>query len=372
MTEVVQHRPPPASETADRGMSVLEPLEAPDVMKGRVLIVDDQPQNVMLLEKLLGVSRFTNVVGTTDPTQVVALCAAGEPDLLLLDLQMPEMDGFEVMQQLEPWIQGATRLPILVLTADSTRETRMRALSAGASDFLTKPFDTTEVVLRVKNLMLTRLLALELQNQNALLEQRVLERTLALEQARLEIVDRLALAAEYRDDATGEHGRRVGRLAALVARGLGLPADTVELIERAAPLHDVGKLAVPDEILLKPGKLTPDELEAMKLHTVVGGEILGRSRSELLRMSEEIALTHHEWWDGSGYPCGLEGEEIPLVGRIAALADVFDALTHRRPHRRAWPVAEALAEIERLRGRQFDPQVVDVFRRVLHDLDREG
>lgn len=329
------------------------------IVESRVLVVDDQQENVMLLEHVLELSGFTNIHGTTDSGNVLALCVSEQPDLVLLDLQMPPPDGFEVMQQLEPWTRGSTRMPILVLTADSTREARTRALSSGASDFLNKPLDTTEVVLRVRNLLLTRLLARELHEQNLLLERRVRERTRELEEARLEAVERLALAAEYRDDSTGEHAKRVGRLAARIARRLDLAEETIELLQLAAPLHDVGKVAVPDAILAKPGPLTPDELEAMKVHPLVGGEILGRSRSKLLRLSEEIALTHHEWWDGSGYPSGLKGEEIPLPGRIVAVADVFDTLTHRRPWKPAWPVERALEEIDRLRGRQFDPQAVD-------------
>ena len=338
------------------------------VTDARVLIVDDEPRNVLLLDRLLEMSGFTNVASTSDSSTVLDLCAAEEPDLLLLDLQMPTPDGFEVMGQLEPWLRGSSRIPILVLTADNTRDTKMRALTCGATDFLNKPFDTTEVVLRVKNLLLTRLLALELRDQNALLEQRVRERTRGLDEARLEVVERLALAADYRDDSTGEHAQRIGRIAAMIARAIDLPAETVELLRRAAPLHDIGQVAVADSILLKPERLTPDELEAMKLHTTVGGEILGRSRSALLRMSEEIALTHHEWWDGSGYPAGLKGEQIPLTGRIVAVADVFDTLTGRRSYKAPWPYDRAVAEIDRLRGRQLDPQLVDVFLGVLHEL----
>lgn len=345
-------------------------LQRRSINDARILIVDDEPQNVLLLDRLLAVSDFTNVGSTTDSSEVVALCAAEQPDLLLLDLMMPEPDGFEVMRQLEPWLRGPTRMPILVLTADNTRDTRTRALSSGASDFLNKPLDTTEVVLRVKNLLLTRLLSLELREQNLLLEQRVRERTRELEEARLEVVERLALTADYRDDSTGEHAQNVGRLAALLARALELPEETVELIRHAAPLHDIGQVAVADRILVKPDKLTPDEFEAMKLHTTVGGEILGRSRSKLLQMSEEIALSHHEWWDGSGYPDGLEGEEIPLSARIVAVADVFDTLTARRPYKVPWPLDRALAEIERLRGRQFDPQLATLLPTVVPSLEQ--
>jgi putative two-component system response regulator len=324
-----------------------------------ILIVDDQPANIIVLERLLEVSDFTNVASTTDSAQVVSLCAEREPDILLLDLQMPDPDGFQVMTMLEPWTKGSTRLPILVLTADTTREAKTRALSMGASDFLHKPFDLTEVILRIENLLRTRLLQLALRDHNRLLEQRVRERTRDLEEARVEVIDRLALAAEYRDDTTGQHTQRVGRLAALLARELGLSDEMVELIRLASPLHDVGKVGVSDAILLKPGKFTPMENEAMKLHVSIGSEILGRSRSRLLQLSEEIARTHHERWDGSGYLEGLKGEEIPLSGRIVAVADALDTMTHGRPYKERRDTADALAEIRRLSGRQFDPQVVD-------------
>jgi putative two-component system response regulator len=337
------------------------------IKQARILIVDDQEVNVRLLEGLLEVSGYTNVLSTSDSTEVVGIVGEQAPDLILLDLQMPVLSGFDVMELLQPWIHGTTRLPILMLTADSSREAKSRALSAGASDFLNKPFDPTEVELRIRNLLEVRLLQLQLHEQNKGLEQRVQERTRDLEEARLEIIERLALAAEYRDDATGEHTQRVGRTSALIARGLGLPQETVELIHRAAPLHDVGKLGVSDSILLKPGKLTPDEFEVMKFHVTIGSEILTGSRSPLLQIGAEIARTHHEHWDGDGYLIGLKGEGIPIEGRIVAVADVFDALTHKRPYKDAWPIEQALAEIRTLSGRQFDPRVVEVFAALPHE-----
>jgi putative two-component system response regulator len=331
------------------------------IRSAHILIVDDQEANIRVLERLLDVSGFTNVVSTTLSSRVVTICLEDEPDIVLLDLQMPAPDGFEILTMLGPWLRGSTRLPVLVLTADTNAETKRRALELGASDFLSKPFDLSEVVLRVRNLLLTRLLQLELRNHNRLLEQRIRERTRDLDEARLEIIERLALAAEYRDDATGEHTQRVGRIAGLVAAELGLPEETVQRIGRAAPLHDVGKLGISDAILLKQGRLTPMEFDAMKLHVSIGAEILGRSRSRLLRLSEEIALTHHERWDGSGYRLGLKGEDIPISGRITALADVFDALVNTRPYKDAWPPDQAVAEIRRLRGIHFDSHVVDAF-----------
>jgi putative two-component system response regulator len=327
--------------------------------RARILIVDDQEPNVTLLERLLDVADFTNVVSTTDSSQAVPLCAELEPDLVLLDLHMPAPDGFEVLGMLDPWIRGSARLPVVVLTADVTSEAKRRALALGARDFLTKPFDVSEVVLRIENHLLTRLLQVELRCQNKTLEERVRERTRDLEEARAELVDRLALASEYREDATGEHAQRVGRGAALLAGELGLPEETIELIRQAAPLHDVGNIGVPDTVLLRHGKLTPLEFEAMKLHVSIGSEILGRSRSRLLQVAEEIARTHHERWDGSGYLAGLRGEEIPLSGRIVAVCDAFDALTHRRPGRELLTPEEAVAEIRRSSGRRFEPRIVD-------------
>jgi putative two-component system response regulator len=335
-------------------------LEA-DLYQARILIVDDQAPNVLLLERLLAGCGFTNVVSTTDSAEVLPMCAREEPDIVLLDLQMPAPDGFEVMSRLADRINAYTRLPILVLTADASRETKERALSSGASDFLNKPFEVNEVYLRIRNLLTTRLLHMELQRHNATLEKRVAERTRELEQARVEILQRLALAAEYRDDATYEHTERVASMAAALAKRLGHSDAEIELMRLAAPLHDIGKLGVADAILLKRGRLSEVELEVMRTHTTVGAAILAGSTSDVLQLAEQIALTHHEWWDGSGYPNGLSGSRIPLCGRIVALADVFDALTHARPYKEAWPVERAVEEVHLLRERQFDPEVVDAF-----------
>jgi putative two-component system response regulator len=208
------------------------------------------------------------------------------------------------------------------------------------------------------------LLQRELEQHNELLEQRVLARTRDLEQARRETLFRLSLAGEFRDDQTHEHAQRVGRTAALLAAQLGLADETVALIQRAAPLHDIGKLALPDTILLKPGQLTDDEREMMKTHTLVGAEILAGSTSAVLQCGELLARTHHERWDGEGYPYGLTGDAIPLPARLVAVADTFDALTHERPYRLAWPVERAVEEIRRVAGRQLDPDVVQAFDRL--------
>ena len=232
-----------------------------------------------------------------------------------------------------------------MLTADITEEAKRRALTLGARDFLTKPIDRVELVLRVRNLLHVQHLEDCLREHNANLEAEVAARTQDLDRARLEILDRLALAAEYRDDDTQRHAWRIGHSSGLIAAGLGLDQEQVELIGRAAPLHDIGKLGVSDAILLKPGPLTEEEFEHVKCHPAVGAGILADSSSALLQMAELIAVTHHERWDGGGYPKGLAGEEIPLPGRITAVADVFDALTHSRPYKRRGARTEALAVI---------------------------
>jgi putative two-component system response regulator len=356
----------PASVGTDNaGRRSCAVLKLRNTLNARILVVDDEEANVQLLERILEIAGYRNVVSTMDPRRVLGLLHTFQPDLILLDLLMPHLDGFAVMELLHSEVPIDSYLPILVLTADATPETRSRALAGGARDFLTKPLDVDEVLLRIANMLDTRFLHLQLLGEKAALEDRVQERTKELEGSYIETFERLALAAEYRDDETGQHTRRVGRLAALLARELELPTKKVELLERAAGLHDVGKIGIPDDILLVPRKLTTEEFEVVKTHTVIGARILSGSRSPLLVMAEEIAWSHHERWDGRGYG-GLVGEEIPLYGRITTVADVFDALTHKRPYKEAWPLDEAIAEISRQRGDQFDPQVVDAFM-TIHD-----
>jgi len=353
---------------------------AENYKSARILIVDDEQANVMLLEHILEGEGYSNYESVCDPRQVLPLFLANQPDIILLDIRMPHLDGFAVMHQLRHRIAESVFLPIVILTADVTSDTKQAALEAGASDFLTKPLDVAEVLLRIKNLLRTRFLHVQVQNQNQMLEDRVRERTRALEEAQreilhnasdlreaqLETLERLALASEFRDDDTGQHVHRVSCNSALIAAALELPEETVELIRKAAPLHDVGKIGIPDNVLLKPAKLSPEEWERMKTHTLIGSRILSRSRFPLLQMAEEIALTHHEKWDGTGYSPGLKEETIPLAGRIVAVADVFDALTHERPYKKAWPVEEAVAEIRSQRARHFDPRVVDAFLELPH------
>jgi putative two-component system response regulator len=321
----------------------------------RLLIVDDESSNVRALGRLLRAAGYSNIVGTTDPAEVLSLYR--DQDLILLDLRMPKLDGVEVLEQLRADAPPNSFLPVIVLTGDSSREARKRALAAGAKDFVTKPFELDEVVLRIRNLLEVRYLHREITAQNQALERRVEERTAELDDAHLDTLERLALAAEFRDDDTGRHTERVSEAAALLGAALGLPSEHLFLLRRAAPLHDVGKIAIPDAVLRKSGPLTGAEWEVMKTHAAQGAQILSGGRSRVIRLAEEIARSHHEQWDGNGYPEGRAGEAIPLEARIVMVADVFDALTSDRVYRKAWPAADVLAYIREHAGRRFDPQV---------------
>ncbi len=318
-----------------------------------VLIIDDEIANVRLLEIILQQAGFTNVSSTTDSREAARFFDRIRPDAVLLDLMMPHVDGFHVMAHILSTLPPESYLPILVMTADPALSVRQRALALGAKDFLTKPLDETEVVLRLRNL-------LEVRVRHHFLESGVRDRTLDLEATQREMLQRHARTAEYRDDATGTHTKRVGAMAGCLALNLGMSEGDAEVLQDAATLHDIGKIAIPDSILLKPGRLTPEEFAIMRTHTTVGACILSGSVSPWLRLAEEIALTHHERWDGGGYE-GMRGADIPLSGRIVGLVDVFDALTHVRPYKEAWPLECAIQEVRSQSGRHFDPQVVDAF-----------
>jgi putative two-component system response regulator len=333
----------------------------------RILVVDDEEPNLVLLERMLGRAGYEHVVTTKDPTDVPELVRRYRPDIILLDLHMPDLDGFGVMERLGSAGDPSSLPPVLVLTADVAREVRHRALAAGARDFLTKPLDMKEVLLRTGNILETHFLDRQVRGERDLLSERVRERTKELEDAQTETFERLALAAEFRDDATGQHTKRVGSMAAMIAEVLGLADEDIATLRRAAALHDVGKIGVPDNILLAPRKLTVEEFQVVKTHTEIGARLLAGSRSPTLAMAEEIAWSHHERWDGNGY-AGVSGEDIPLVGRITTVADVFDALTHERPYKQAWPTDQALDEIAAERGRQFDPDAADAFLEVARGL----
>ena len=339
----------------DEVSSMRDALRELTYSEARLLVVDDDPAMIMFLQGLLERAGYARVLTTTDPREAPALFDVIRPDLVLLDLHMPRLDGFGVLQALRPKISPANYVPILILTASDAPEAKRRALFGGAKDFLTKPFDPLELLLRLHNLLEARFIHLKLREQNETLADQVNERAGQLLDAQNDTIERLAQVVEFHDDATGHHTRRVGEIASEIARLMGLPAVTADLIQRAAPLHDVGKIGIPDAILLKPGRLTPDEFEVVKMHPSIGARILAGSRSEYLVVAEQIALGHHERWDGMGYPHGLAGDEIPLAARIVAVADFFDAVTHDRPYRTAWPVAQALEAINAGIGRHFDP-----------------
>jgi putative two-component system response regulator len=335
-------------------MELVEP-ERHGYSSARILVVDNEDSNVRTLSRILKAAGYTNVVATTDPTQVLTLFAEQEPDLVLLDLHMPVLDGVAVLERLAEVATPHSYLPVLVLTGDSSQQARRRALSKGAKDFVTKPFEVDEVLLRIRNLLETKYLHREIATENVVLEQRVRERTAELEDAHLDTLERLAVAAEFRDDDTGRHTERVAAISAHLARAAGMDDEKIESVRRAAPLHDLGKIGIPDSILRKPGSLTAEEWDIMKTHTTAGARILGGGRSRVIRLAEEIALSHHERWDGTGYPEGRAGEAIPLSARVVAVADVFDALTSDRVYRKAWAPGDVLAHIQSHAGTHFDP-----------------
>ena len=357
-------------------------MDSSKLTSAGILVVDDEQQNVSLIERLLEREGFTNVTGSTEPQNAVDLFHELSPDLLVLDLNMPFVDGFGVMEALAPHVPADAYFPILVITGDDSAESRHRALSMGAKDFVNKPIDRTEVVLRVKNLLQTRFLHMELQVQNVLLEDKVRKRTEGLAQAvtdlershekirvsQEETVRRLALAAELRDDDTGQHVHRMSRYCAALAEKVGVPSEHAELIRLASQMHDVGKIGIPDAVLLKPGPLDAEERAIIETHSQIGFDILRDSQSELLRTGALIALTHHERFDGTGYPRGLKDRQIPIEGRIATIADVYDALTSDRVYRKAFSVDQTVQMMSEGRGSQFDPELLDAFLGSLDDI----
>ncbi|GGB95666.1 two-component system response regulator [Oxalicibacterium flavum] len=334
-----------------------------------IMIVDDEPANLKLLDKILDGQGYTRRICLDDPRQVLPEYARLRPDLILLDLNMPHLDGYQIMEQLRA-LGDPLLPPILVLTAEYGHGSLLKALALGARDYLSKPFERTELLMRVRNLLDGRRAHRITHEQNVVLEEMVRRRTEEVVATRLQIIQRLGRAAEYRDNETGLHVLRMAHTAALLAERLGWDAADVELMLHASPMHDIGKIGIPDAILLKPGKLDDEEWRIMKGHVAIGAELLAGDDFPLLRLAREIALHHHEKWDGSGYPSGLAGADIPQSARIATVADVFDALISVRPYKPAWSIEQAVSFMRQQSGKHFDPEIVDVFLSSLDDILR--
>jgi putative two-component system response regulator len=346
------------------------------------MIVDDEPINVKLVRKYLVLEGYQNFILTTDSREVMTLVDRDEPDLVLLDVMMPHVSGLDILASIrasERW----RHLPVIILTAASDQNTKRRANELGVSDFLAKPIDPAELVPRIRNVLLVKQHYDHLQKYSEQLEAEVLRRTAQLARSRQEVIHCLARAAEFRDDDTGRHVCRVGRFARLIGEELGWKGEQLEMLEQAAQLHDIGKIGIPDSILLKPGKLGPEEMEIMQKHSAfgkkitqslpnhemnvlrghaeLGSRLLQSTESPILALAATIAISHHEKWDGTGYPLGLAGEDIPLPGRITAVADVFDALSSKRPYKPPFPAEKCFELLQEGRGQHFDPTVLDAF-----------
>ncbi len=326
--------------------------------KPAILVVDDTPLNLKVLEGILSESYRVRLAASG--AEALETAAESPPELVLLDVSMPGIDGFEVCRRLKA-APRTRAVPVIFVTALGEVEDERRGFEAGGLDYIVKPVRAPLVLARVRT-------HLALADQNRELERKVEERTAELNATRLEIIRRLGRAAEYKDNETGLHVLRMSFYSRAIALAAGCCAELADTLLQAAPMHDIGKIGVPDRILLKPGKLDDEEWKLMRRHPQIGAGIIGRHASPLLEMARLVALTHHEKWDGSGYPRALRGEDIPLVGRIVAIADVFDALTTERPYKKAWPVEEALALVRRERGAHFDPALVDAFLGVLPEI----
>lgn len=333
-----------------------------DLTRLPILVVDDDAANLTVFRSILTRAGYRSVHTLQDPRRALATVQEVHPDLIVLDYHMGALNGLDVLELLRPHLPSY--LPVLMLTGDERPSLREAALNAGIRDFLAKPVRQAEVLSRIGNLLEARSFHMRLADENERLEGLVRERTRDLEMAHVETLARLAYVAEYRDPEAAGHVWRVARASELVAQRLGCDPDWSVLLVRAARLHDVGKIAIPDGILMKPGSLTEEELSVVRTHPQVGHRLLTGGRSQLLQMAASVALTHHERWDGKGYPKGLAGADIPLEGRIVAATDAFDAMTYDRMHQKAVSPSQAMRELEVQAGRQFDPDVVIAARAV--------
>ncbi len=334
--------------------------------RAKILVVDDEDGNLRLTESRLSPLDY-EVILARDGEEALTKVKETPPDVILLGTLMPKIDGFEVTRRLKQ-DEATKAIPVVMMTAQSEVEERLKALEAGADDFLTKPVDEVELRARVNSLLKVKAYNDHLFNYQKELETEVTKRTQDLAKAfqkvkvaSLDTVYRLSRAAEYKDEDTGAHVQRMSHYSSAIARAMGLDDEFVESVLWASPMHDIGKIGIPDRVLQKPGKLDPDEWVIMRQHTTIGAEILKDASADFIKLAADIALTHHEKWDGSGYPQGMKGSDIPLAGRIVALADVFDALTSERPYKAPFPLEKALAIIKDSQGSHFDPELVDVF-----------
>ncbi|MFD2647467.1 HD domain-containing phosphohydrolase [Devosia albogilva] len=335
----------------------------------RLLVVDDSRSSLALIGSILTDLAAAEIDLCLSPRDGLERCADQQYDLVVVDHVMPEMDGIAFTAALRGRPEYSL-VPIIMVTSDAAKEIRIEAIRAGASDFLNKPFDPTELQARVANLLALRRAQVELADRANWLAREVERATAHLLAREEEVIWRLARAIEYRDGDTGGHVSRVAQISQLIAEGIGLSPQRCRMIYLAAPLHDIGKIGIADAILSKPGKLTPEEMEIMREHVTIGARILESGTSELIRTAELIAQSHHERWDGTGYPDRLSGTDIPVEARIVALADVFDALCSERPYKRAWPIEKAFAEIVSLSGSHFDPNCVVAFRAKWPEISR--
>lgn len=327
-----------------------------DLRTARILVVDDTPENIAVLAGLL--KQEYTVLAALNAQQALHILEAKElPDLILLDVMMPQIDGYQLCKKIkaEP---RTSHIPIIFVTAKNQIEDEQMGFDIGAVDYITKPISPPIVKARIKS-------QLALYNQARHLEDLVQQRTQEINDTRLEIIRRLGRAAEYKDNETGMHVIRMSWFAKFLAQCISQPDEWCELLFNAAPMHDIGKIGIPDHILLKPGRLNEAEWEVMKRHAEYGAEIIGEHQSDILKMAKEVAISHHEKWDGTGYPYGLSGENIPLSARIVAIADVFDALTSERPYKKAWPEEEAIKLLRSESGKHFDPNLIEPFISVL-------